>query len=326
MICSGVLAEIPSDQLFTVDTTGSEEVRKSVQKKHKPLKADEILAQRSAIPAVDTRKRSNSKVTDGVIEPSTKKHKSDWVSKKEWLRLKQAAKDGHFANRKQDDEFHDPWADEQDQTPLDDPKFDFLEKPKPKVEPDTLKKAPVSLAANGKPVPSVKTPDAGISYNPVFEDWDRLLTEQGEKEVEAEKKRLQEEEKEQEKKRLREEAKGDDGEVKSDDESAWEGFESEYEQPEWLSKKRPQRKTKAQRNRINRRKEAERKAKWEGKAKRKEDQAAQANELAEENKEKELRRKQQLSSDSSDEGDDTVLRRRPMGRTPYVSPRCHLHG
>lgn len=321
-LCSrGVLAEKPSEELFTIDTTGSQEIRKAVQKKHKPLKADEILAQRSAIPAVDTRKRANSKVTDGVIEPKTKKHKSDWVSKKEWLRLKQAAKDGGFAAKEEGNELYDPWADAEDPTPLDDPQFDYLDKPKPKVEPDTLRREPISLAANGKPVPSVRTPDAGFSYNPSFEDWDRLLSEQGQKEVEAEKKRIEEEAKEQEKKRLKEEAKDDDGEVKSDDESAWEGFESEYEQPEWLNKKRPVRKTKTQRNKINRRKEAERKAKWEEKTKQKEEQATQAKELAEQTKEKELQRKERPSSDSSDEGDDTVLRRRPLGRTPYVSLR-----
>lgn len=264
---------------------------------------------------MDTRKRANSKVTDGVIEPKTKKHKSDRVSKKEWLRLKQAAKDGSFENKKEENQLYDPWADDEDPTPYDDPQFDYLEKPKPKVEPDTLRRAPISLAANGKPIPSVKTPDAGISYNPTFEDWDRLLQEQGQKEVEAEKKRLEDEQKEQEKRRLKEEAKGDDGEVKSDDESAWEGFESEYETPEWLNKKRPRRKTKAERNKANRRKEAERQAKWEEKQKKKEEQVAEAKELVTQTKEKEHQRKLQPPVDSSDEeeGDDTVLRRRPLG-------------
>lgn len=313
------MAEKPSEELFTIDTTGSDEVRRAIQKKHKPLKADEILAQRSAIPAVDTHKRLSSKVTDGVIEPKAKKHKSDWVSKKEWLRLKQAAKDGGFKPPKNEgNDLYDPWGDAEDPTPLDDPQFDFLEKPKPKVEPDTLRREPISLAANGKLVPSVRIPNAGISYNPAFEDWDHLLNEQGQKEVKAEKKRLEEEAREQEKKRLVEEAKGDDGEVKSDDESAWEGFESEYEQPEWLNKKRPERKTKAQRNKIKRRKEAERRAKWEEKTKQKEEQAARSKELVEQFKEKDLQRKEQPPSDSSEEGDDTVLRRRPFGKTPYV--------
>lgn len=297
-----------------IDTKGAPEVRKAIQKKHKPLKADEILAQRSAIPAVDTHKRSNPMVTDGVIEPQTKKHKSDWVSRKDWLRLKQVAKDATPAAKENDgNSLYDPWADEADPAPVQDPQFDYLEKPKPKVAPPTLKHAPISLAANGKPVPSVRAPGAGVSYNPSFEEWDQLLQEQGQKEVEAEKKRLEEARKEQERQRLIEESKGDDGEAKSDDESAWEGFESEYEQPEWLSKKRPERKTKTQRNKVNRRKETEQKARWEERMKQKEEQAAQAKAIAAQVKEPDS---QDSDADTSDEGDDTVLRRKPLGKTP----------
>ncbi|CEL04438.1 hypothetical protein ASPCAL05568 [Aspergillus calidoustus] len=312
-IKGGVLAEQPSEELFVIDTKGSSEIRDSYRKQHKKLlKSDEILAQRSAIGAVDTRKRGSSKVTDGVIEPSTKKHKSDWVSKKEWQRLKQVAKEGNPLGKSSDSGFYDPWADEADPTPLDDPQFDYLEKPKPKVAPETLKRAPVSLAANGKAVKAVRTPTAGTSYNPTFEEWDQLLQEQGQKAVDEEKKRLEEERKEAERQRLIEAAQNEDSDAKSDDESAWEGFESEYEKPEWLNKKRPERKTKTQRNKIKRRKEAERLAKWEEQKKKKEDQIAQAKAIAERLKEQEG----QLASDgddSSDEGDDSVLRRKPFG-------------
>ncbi|KAF7591117.1 hypothetical protein BBP40_001953 [Aspergillus hancockii] len=311
-IKGGVVAEKPSEELFTFDITGSSDIRKAIEKQHKPLKSQEILAQRSVIPGVDTRKRQSSKVTDGVIEPKTKKHKSDWVTRKDWLRLKQVAKEGNPMQKAKEGEYYDPWADVEDPTPVDDPQFDFLEKPKQKVAPDTIKRAPISLAANGKPVPAVRTPLAGTSYNPSFEEWDRLIQEQGAKEVEAEKKRLEEERKEQERQRLIAEAKDDDGEVKSDDESAWEGFESEYETPDWLKKKRPERKTKTQRNKIKRRKEAERQAKWEAQMKKKEDQVEQAKAIAEKVKEKELERAQE-SEDSDEEGDDTVLRRKPLG-------------
>ncbi|KAL1965023.1 hypothetical protein VTN77DRAFT_6223 [Rasamsonia byssochlamydoides] len=317
-IKGGVVSEKPSEELFTIDSTGSQEIQKAYRKQHKPLKADEILAQRSAIPAVDSRKRANSKVTDGIIEPKTKKHKSDWVSHKEWLRLKKVAQEANPVKKDDDEPSYDPWSDEKDPSPLDNPKFSFLEKPKPIVAPPTLKKAPISLAANGKPVPAVKKPDAGTSYNPTFEDWDNLLRREGEKEVEAEKKRLEEERKEQERQRLIEQAKndGDDGEVKSDDESAWEGFESEYEKPEWLNKKRPQRKTQAQRNKIKRRKEAEQKAKWEAQMKKKQQQVEQVKAIARRVQEEEEARKQlqKREEDSSEEGDDTVLRRRPLGK------------
>lgn len=310
-----MVAEKPSDELFVIDTKGAPEVRKTIQKKHKPLKADEILAQRSAIPAVDTHKRSNPMVTDGIVEPQTKKHKSDWVSRKDWLRLKQVAKDATPAVKKdQGDALYDPWADEADPTPVEDPQFEYLEKPKPKVAPPTLKHAPISLAANGKPIPSVRAPGAGVSYNPSFEEWDQLLQEQGQKEVEAEKKRLEEARKEQERLEMIEAGKDDDGETKSDDESAWEGFESEYEQPEWLSKKRPERKSKTQRNKVIRRKEAERKVKWEARMKQKEEQAAQAKSIAAQVKDSE--QGQGSDADSDGEGDETVLRRKPLGRAP----------
>lgn len=316
----GVVAEKPSEELFTIDTTGSEEIRKSYLKRHKPLKSDEIIAQRSAIPAVDSRKRTNSKVTDGVIEPKTKRHKSDYISHKEWLRLKQVARAGNPDAKKEGDDIYDPWADTEEAPTYEDPKFDFLPKPKSKVAPPTIKKAPIALTANGKPVPAVKKPEAGVSYNPSFEDWDKLLAEEGQRAVEAEKKRLEDEQRWQERQRLRAEAEaqGDDGEVKSDDESAWEGFESEYEKPEWLNKKRPERKTQAQRNKIKRRKEAERKAKWEEQMKKRQQQAEQVNDIAKtiEEREEERRRRQEQEGESTDEGDDRKLRRRPLGKNP----------
>ncbi|KAL1991197.1 hypothetical protein VTN49DRAFT_5701 [Thermomyces lanuginosus] len=315
-IRGGVISEKPSEELFTIDTTGSEEIAKS-QKHKKPLKADEIIAQRSAIPSVDSRKRPNSKVTDGVIEPKAKRPKgSDWVSTKEWERLKKVAQENNPAIRPEDEATYDPWADAPDSSAeKKDSQLDFVEKPKPITPPPTLKQPPISLAANGKPVPSVKKPDGSVSYNPVFEEWDRALTREGEKEVEAEKKRIAEAEKQAERQRLAEEAKNDDGEVKSDDESAWEGFESEYENPEFLKKKQPRRKTKAERNRIKRRKEAEQKAKWEAEMKKRHQQAEQAKKIAREIAEREEARKQlQKQDDSSEEGDDTVLRRRPLGK------------
>lgn len=260
-------------------------------------------------------------MTDGVIEPKTKKHRKDWVSKKEMLRLKESARDASFSKKANNNELYDPWADEADESiAVEDPQFNFLPKPKPKVAPETLKHAPISLAANGKAIPSVRMPHAGTSYNPVFEQWDQLLEEHGKEAVEAEKKRLEEEKKEQERQRLIEEAQNDDGEVKSDDESAWEGFESEYEKPEWLNKKRPERKTKTQRNKATRRKEAERLAKWEAQKAKKDAQLARVEELTELAKQRELYGVNDSDADDSDEGDETKLRRKPFGgKNAYVS-------
>ncbi|KAK2807464.1 hypothetical protein FQN51_003291 [Onygenales sp. PD_10] len=321
----GVIAEKPSDELFILDTKGSEELHKQHLKTAKPLKADEILAKRSAIPAVDSRKRTSSKVTDGIIEPKSKRSKSDWVTHKEWLRLKQVAKEANPLEKETEKTIsYDPWADTPAAEPVDEQKkFNFLPKPKPIVVPATAKMPPLSLAANGKPIPAVRNPDAGISYNPSFEDWDRLLVEEGQKEVEAEKKRLEEEKAEQERLARIEAARGDDGEAKSDDESAWEGFESEYETPEWLKKKRPERKTKAQRNKIKRRKEAERQAKWEAQMKKrqalvaprsKSEEEEDEDEDEDEDGEKQLQKVE--DDDSSVDGDDRVLRKRPFGKYP----------
>lgn len=302
-------------------------MRKSIAKKHKPLKAEEIIAARSAIPALDGRKRVNPNITDGVIEPKTKKPKKDWVSQKELQRLRQVARDANPAPKKGDHEIYDPWADEADTSaPVQDPRFDFLPTPKPKVAPDTIKHAPISLAANGKPIPSVRTPHGGTSYNPQFEQWDKLLEEQGEKAIKAEEQRLEEERKEEEKQRLRDLANDDDGEVKSDDESAWEGFESEYEKPEWLNKKRPERKTKAQRNKIKRRKEAERQAKWDAQKMKTETQAERVQELAEQANQRALELQNQSDADDSEDGDETELRRKPFGgKNAYVISLSNTH-
>jgi hypothetical protein len=194
--------------------------------------------------------------------------------------------------------------------------FDFLQKSKPIGPPATLKRPPISLSANGKPIPSVRNPGGGISYNPVFRDWDDLLTEEGKKELAAEKQRLKEEKEEQERLARIAAAKGGDDEVRSDDESAWEGCESEYETPGGLTKKMPRRKTKAQRNKIKRRKESEQRAKWEAQMEKREKQATQVWSIAKavtagEEARVELREK---AESSPDEGDDTFLRRRPLGK------------
>ncbi|PGH26844.1 hypothetical protein AJ80_01425 [Polytolypa hystricis UAMH7299] len=321
VIQGGVITEKSSEELFTLDTAGSETIKGQLAKSTKPLRSDEILAQRSAIPAVDNRKRPISlKVTDGIIEPKTKRQRSDWVTNKEWQRLKKVAQEGNPLTQGTNEiTAYDPWG-EDSLTPApqseEEPKFNFLPEKKAIVIPKTAKRPPISLAANGKPVPAVKNPDAGTSYNPSFEAWDKLLTEEGAKEVEAEKERLEEERLEKERLALIEAATNENDEAKSDDESAWEGFESEYEAPEWLKKKRPERKTKVQRNKIQRRKEAERKARWEAQMKKRAQQATEVKEIAQTVEENEARKQLQKVESSDEEGDDRVLRRRAFGKFP----------
>lgn len=250
------------------------------------------------------------------------------MTREEWQRLKKVAAEAKLLSQdNKPNVTHDPWADSTVAAPVEEDKFNFIPKPKPIVAPPTIKHQPISLAANGKPIPSVQNPDAGISYNPTFEDWDRLLVEQGQKAVEAEKQRLEEEKMEQERQARVAAAKEEEDNAKSDDESAWEGFESEYETADWLKKKRPERKTKAQRNKIKRRKEAERKARWEARMKKREEQAAQIKALMKAVKQKEERKKRQENEDdSSEHGDDQVLRKRPLGgKTPYVAQLLPIH-
>ncbi|KAF4310977.1 tumor suppressor protein [Botryosphaeria dothidea] len=324
VIQGGVVAEKASDELFAVDTAGSAEIKKDIQKRHKPLKADEILAQRSAVPAVDSRKRSSSKVTNGVIEPSSKRNKiGNYVSHKELQRLKKKAYGGDGAEKDvvQADgtATHDPWAAEDKKQ---DPRFSFLPEKKPIREPETLKHAPVALLANGKTVPAVKKPEGGKSYNPTFEEWNELLTREGEKEVEAEKKRLKEAEEE----RLREEraaAAAAESDPESDAnesawESEWEGIQSEAEDS-YLKQKRPERKTPQQRNKAKRRKEAERQAKWEAQMKKKQQQEEKIKQLAKDVEEKDkLKAEQALvkKDEESSEDEEEVLRRRKFGKAP----------
>ncbi|KAI9798036.1 MAG: hypothetical protein M1835_005039 [Candelina submexicana] len=321
IIKGGVLAERPSSDLFALDTAGSSVIQKAYNKVHKPLKADEILAQRSAIPAVDTRKRSNSKVTDGVIEPS-KKRKSGGVSHKEYARLREFAYGGQAVRkdvvRTDDVPSHDPWEDVGTLGLGQRSKFSFLEPPKPIREPKTLKYAPISLTASGRAVAAVKKPDAGISYNPAFLDWDELITKEGLKEVEAERKRLQAAEDERHKlERAAASAREQENEVDSGDESTWEGLESEMEADESLSRKRPERKTPAQRNKIKRRKELERKALWDAQMKKRARQAEEIRNIAKAIEAKERAKMDVIvrSDDSeADDADDRVLRRRKLGK------------
>ncbi|EHY59306.1 Ribosome biogenesis protein NOP53 [Exophiala dermatitidis] len=320
----GPIAEKPSEELFAVDTQGSADIKKKYNVQ-KPLKIDEILTRRSAVPAVDSRKRPHGAVTDGVIE-SRKKQKPDWVSKKEVQRLKVSINtvsrldaqniDGEVSN-------FDLWSENTAVEQVTKPEEEYIPKPKPKVAPPTLRKPPVPMTANGKPVRPVKQPEAGTSYNPAFEDWDELLNKEGEKELEAERQRLAVAQAAAEKEaRIRALAAASETNP-ADDDSAWEGFETEHEDQEMLEKKRPKRKTPAQRNKAKRRKEAERIAKHEERMGRKQKQAEQMLlELIKRQEEDKLELAQNEQADQAEEGDDRALRRRKRG--PALIPEKPL--
>ncbi|KAF7512972.1 hypothetical protein GJ744_011238 [Endocarpon pusillum] len=320
IITGGPVAEKPSADIFTVDTHGSETVRKNYQKSHKPLRADQILAQRSVIAVVDTRKRPSSKITDGITGPSSKKQKKNWVNGKELQRLKDSLDESNLlASRRLDhsaDLKVDLWS--CDSMTKDGTAFDYLEQPKAKVPPSTIRQPPIAMTASGKAVKAVKTPAAGTSYNPSFADWDDLLNQEGQKMVESEKQRLREEQLEAERAaRIAAIASDDAPSARTDDESAWEGFESEFESSELLKKRRPERKTQAQRNKIKRRKEAERQALHQAKMADRRKQARELEQLA-----KNTDGGPASTSDetavaedrnvSSDRGDELMLRRKSL--------------
>jgi len=214
---------------------------------------------------------------------------------------------------------YDPW---EDVVEVQDPRFTYLEKAKPVRAPRTLKEAPISLLQGAKAIPAVTKPKAGLSYNPTFHEYDRLLTEEGDKEVKAEKKRIREAKEEEERLARIEAAQNERDDIQTEDESAWEGIESEYETAEWLKKRRPERKTPAERNKVKRRKVAERQMKHDAEMKRGAQQAERIKVIAQEMKEQEFESAVAVvrSEESSDEEiDDRVLRRRKLGKAPYVS-------
>lgn len=166
----------------------------------------------------------------------------------------QEAASGKLSSTKNITIDYDPWAEE---TPVEvkkleelhETKFSFIPAPQPFKEPKTLKQPPVSLAESGRPVPAVRVPEAGISYNPEFSQWDALLQKEGAKEVELEQKRLAEQAEAQ---RIKALAALPDPEEEEDYETE---TDTDTEKP---IKKMPERKTQAERNKIKRRKELER--------------------------------------------------------------------
>ncbi|KAL5114816.1 hypothetical protein ACEQ8H_007309 [Pleosporales sp. CAS-2024a] len=321
LIQGGVIAEKPSDELFAVDTTGSTDIQKAVSKRHKPLKVDQILAQRSAVPAVTARKRLSGLDNEG-------RRKKAKISGKEYDRLRQIAYGGEQVNKDVvqtgDNAEYDPWA---VQEVKNDAKFSFLEEKKPTREPVTLKHAPITQVKSGKTIPAVRKPTGGKSYNPKFEDWQNELMRESDKAVEAEKKRLREAQAEAERmERAAAETDSDSGD-ESVWESEWEGF-SENEDDN-LKKKRPERKSLSQRNKIKRRKEAERVAKHEAKMKAKEQQVQEIKKLVKSVEAKEKARAavrealEKKTLDMTSDEDDEELKKRPI-RGQHPIPEAPL--
>jgi nucleolar protein 53 len=277
---------------------------------------------------VSLRKRPGGgveKTTNGV-RPS-KRLKTDYITHKELQRIRKVADGHHDSALSTTDAAYDPWATPVvKQTQSTDPRMDsFLQatiNPPPPKAPGTLRKAPISLAANGKPVPAVPKPRGGYSYNPSFIEYEARFLEAGDRAVEAEQKRLAEAEADRLKMEAaaRSAAEAEAAEVRAEqsgweEESEWEGIESGGEGLA-IKTKRPQRKTQAQRNKIKRRKEAEQLARHEAAMKRKlvelDRVKAIARGLVEREREAALEKVEM--SDGSTEGNEELLRRRQLGK------------
>ncbi|CAG9946764.1 unnamed protein product [Clonostachys rosea f. rosea IK726] len=321
IISGGVIREKESAELFTLDLTGDAAIPKKFPKHvKKGLKADEILAQRSSVPAVSMRKRPSAKTTDGVLP--VKRQRTDWVSHKELARLKKVADGEHDTTLQLKDASYDLWD-----APVEEKKSQEFIPPKVEAKvPKSMKQKPISLVASGKEVPAVQRPTGGYSYNPLFSEYEERYTAESNKAVDAETKRLADEEAE----RLKQEAsarsaaEAEAAEARAnlsewEEDSEWEGFQSGVEDNA-VSAKRPQRKTQAQRNRIKRRKEDERLAKHKANMKAKRIQEQRIKEIAEEVQDREntraliLQEKEQASDSGESEINDQKLRRKQIGK------------
>lgn len=247
-----------------------------------------------------------------------KKKTQDWLPYKEVSRLKDVASGVKQAVSKgkggAEGADYDPWSVKETPSRLGGDQFSFLEAPEPVKEPKTLKFAPVSLAVTGKAVPAVRVPEGGISYNPRFSDWDELLKREGEKEVEAEKKRLEEAA---EADRIKALAAVSDTEEEGDEE---EMQETEEEKVGKTTTKRPERKTQAQRNRIARRKELARKLLAETRMKRQIQDLAFIKKYAKDIDAKHRLRMQKKPEVEDDEKNPKLMRKRKFGKAAYYPP------
>ncbi|KAK7204657.1 ribosome biogenesis protein Nop53/GLTSCR2 [Myxozyma melibiosi] len=212
------LDKLDSDKLFAVDDSASSHVPKAFAK---PLKADQILAERSAIPALMTRKRAR----EDEAAAERKKGNVQGVSYKDLARLLRKAgrvADGKssIANLERDShivgDIYDAWG--EDQEPSAQLKVRMAQEPEKKGVPNkkdiyahakeigldkTLsyvrkEKPPVTLShppiAFKESRRAVDLPKEGISYNPSLDSWQAILKEEHVKLEKQEKERKREEE------------------------------------------------------------------------------------------------------------------------------------
>ena len=327
----GPITEKTDSELFALDTIGDENITKKF-KVQKSLRADEILAKRSVIPAVGTRKRAGEENELGTgLTVAGKRRKLDWVSKAEVSRIKTSIQSGtQLKEIHTEDANRDLWAEAPPVTSTTTTlQTDYIPPIKLIVAPKTSSHAPMSMTASGKSIASHRKPKGGTSYNPSFAEWDDLLTKLGDTEIAAEKRRLETEALEAQRQAAIE-AAAKDAIYQTDGESAWEGFETEEEGRERdeiarSSAKRPERKDAKQRRKAEKRREEERMNRHEGKMGDRKKMNADIEALKrEQKKQRQLQLQpptanadataQDSDADDSEDQDDPKLRRRRFGK------------
>lgn len=301
-------------------------------KRKKTLKVDEIIGARSAVPAVSSRSK-RQRIADQ--ETAAKRERTGYVTHKELVQLRRLADGHHETTVTVTDASYDVWdapvaPDVGRKTPQADPSTLAISHLPAQKPPPTLRQPPLTLAANGRPVPAVPLPGGAKSYNPSFPEYEAAYELEAAKAVAAEQARLDALAAEQARREAAErsareaeeaEARAELSEWEEDGEefSEWEGCASGPEEDDIVRVKKPERKTKAQRNKIKRRKEEERKRKHEEAMKRKEAQLAQVRKLAREVEKRE--RQKALVKAAGDDvepevqlDEDIPLRRKQLGR------------
>jgi nucleolar protein 53 len=333
IIQGGPVKEKTADELFTTDVAGDEAVEKR-QRSSKVLKVDEILAQRSKVAGLEPQRKRKAEDHSGSGPGGKRVKNGQYISHRELQRLRNVADGGKIGIILDDQADGDLWG---APAKTEHEQYDFLEPPKKKVEPKSLKQAPIPMTATGKAVRNVLKPNAGKSYNPTVGDWSALLEKEGQVAVDAEKARLAAEAAQAERDRIAAEEAAKAEAVEKDEyatdyesawESEWDGIQSENERDggSSLVHKLSKRKTPAERNKVKARKEREAREKWEKKQKEKEAQAARVKQIAREVAANELARNQRLHVKSADaaavageasESDEDVATAHPLRRRRF---------
>ncbi|CAO3672352.1 unnamed protein product [Rhizopus stolonifer] len=163
----GHTGEKKDDELFTIDVQGDSASIKTQMAKEKPLRVDEILNQRSAVPAV---KAKNPFKKPEMTDKLASKHESENVQKM----LKRKGNDTVTQQKKKKKtnapDSYDLWGSDSVQEESSNDYLPKIEKPK---APASLKRKPTALTV----MPAIETPHKGTSYNPEAEAHQQLIVE-----------------------------------------------------------------------------------------------------------------------------------------------------